>query len=372
MAEFRRATIGRGGQTLPGPSYTSDEVFRAEAEAIFFRDWVCVGRAEQIPRPGDYLLARVVEEGLIVVRGRDGRARAFHNVCRHRGSTLCEEAAGHLGETIRCPYHAWTFGLDGRLLAARNMQEVEGFDRDDHGLYPAALAEWEGFLFACLAAEPEPFERAFAPLIGRFAAWDIGGLRLGRRLVYEVEANWKQVFENYSECYHCPPVHPELEQLTPSTSGRNDLMEGPFLGGYMTLNHPEGSLTTTGTTSRPPVGSVAGEELARVYFYTIMPNLLLSLHPDYVMAHRLEARGPRAVSVVCEWYFDPATLAAPGFDPSDAVDFWDLVNRQDWQACERAQRGVRSRAYTPGPYAHAEGLLDAFDREYLRRMARPL
>ena len=372
MAEFRRAMVQPGACTLPGRYYTSEEIFRAEVEQIFSRHWLCIGRAEQIPHPGDYMLVQIVDENLLVVRDRRGSIRAFFNVCRHRGSRLCTQERGRFSETIQCPYHAWTYSLDGRLIAARQMQDVAGFDLADYPLYRAALAEWEGFLFLNLAPDPEPFEQFFAPLIDKFPAWQMPALRVGQRIEYDVQANWKLIVENYSECYHCPLIHPALTQLTPPTSGRNDLTSGPFLGGYMTLNHPGGSMTTTGRTARPPLGTVAGADLGRVYYYSIFPNLLLSLHPDYVMAHVLWPQSARRTRIVCEWLFDPDTIAQPGFDPSDAVEFWDLTNRQDWQACELAQLGLSSRAYTPGPYAHAEGLLYAFDQEYLRLMREEL
>jgi Rieske 2Fe-2S family protein len=368
MTEFRKTLVRQGGSTLSGRYYTSEEIFREEVERIFSRQWLSLGRVEQIPDPGDYVVTQVVYESLLVVRDRSGVLRTFFNVCRHRGARLCMRECGHLSETIQCPYHAWTYTLDGRLLAARNMQDVDGFDRSDYPLYGVGLAEWEGFLFVNLAPEPEPFAAAFAPLIGKFSVWHLPELRAVRRIEYNVQANWKQIVENYLECYHCPLIHPELCWLSPPTSGRNDLSEGPFLGGYMMLNSPGGSLTTTGRTPRPPLGEVAGEDRNRVYYYAIFPNLLLSLHPDYVMVHLFWPQGARCTRIICEWLFDPAAIAEPGFDPSDAVEFWDRTNRQDWYACELAQLGVRSRAYTPGPYAHAEELLDAFDREYLRRM----
>ena len=176
------------------------------------------------------------------------------------------------------------------------------------------------------------------------------------------------MFQNYSECYHCPLVHPQLDKLSPSDSGRNDLSEGPFLGGYSELRRHGGSLTTKGTSARAPLGNVDGDDLDRVYYYTIFPSLLLSLHRDYVMAHYVEPVAPDRTRVTCAWLFDAAAVAAPGFDPGDAVDFWDVTNRQDWAINELTQLGTGSRAYVPGPYANAEGLLAAFDRYYLDRM----
>jgi Rieske 2Fe-2S family protein len=366
MTSFVKASVPASVFTLPGRYFTSPAVYAAEQERIFAGRWVCVGRGEEAAAPGAYVLAEVAGESLIVVRDGAGRLHAHFNVCRHRGTRMCEEPRGRFGETIQCPYHAWTYTLDGRLAQARHMQDAPGFDKAAWPLRGAAVAEWEGFIFVNLAAEPEPFERAFAPVLERFARWGVAGLRCGAQVIYEVAANWKLIVENYSECYHCPLIHPELVQLSPWQSGRNDLAEGPFLGGYMDLSHD--SMTVGGATRRPPIGSLGGDDLRRVYYYALFPNLLLSLHPDYVMAHTLWPDGPGRTRVVCEWYFDPATMAAPGFDPSDAVGFWDTTNRQDWHVCELSQAGVSSRAYTPGPYAQAEGLLWQFDQEYLRAL----
>lgn len=366
MTAFVKASLATAALTLPGRYYTSPEVYAEEQARIFGGRWVCVGRSEELSAPGQYMLVELAGESLILVRDGAHTLRAHYNVCRHRGTRICEAPRGRFGETMQCPYHAWTYALDGRLVAARHMQDAPGFDRADWPLRGAAAAEWEGFVFVNLAAEPEPFADAFAPLIGRFAPWAIGGLRRGARVAYDLAANWKLIVENYSECYHCPLIHPELVQLSPWQSGRNDLAEGPFLGGYMELNHD--SMTVDGARRRPPVGTVEGENLGRVYYYAIFPNLLLSLHPDYVMAHTLWPAGPGRTRVVCEWYFDQATMAGAGFDPSDAVQFWDTTNRQDWHVCELSQLGVSSRAYTPGPYAQAEGLLWQFDQEYLRAL----
>jgi Rieske 2Fe-2S family protein len=369
MTAFVKAVVSNDAYTLPQRYYVADEVCAVERERIFLRSWICVGRTEQLRAPGDYFLAQIGGESLIVVRGRDRALRAFFNVCRHRGTRLCTDEAGHFAASIQCPYHAWTYALDGRLVAARYMRDTPGFESTDYPLHQAALAEWEGFVLLNLSPEPEPFERAFAPLIDKFTRWDIPGLRLARRIEYDVRANWKMIVQNYSECYHCSLIHPALVQLSPPRSGRNDLTAGPFLGGYMDLRAAVDSLTVGGHTGRPPLGQVSGADLRRVYYYSIFPNMLLSLHPDYVMAHTLWPDGPKRTRIVCEWYFDPSTMEQPDFDPSDAIDFWDMTNRQDWHVCELSQLGVASIAYTPGPYSHAESLLHAFDMEYLRVMS---
>jgi len=368
MDAFVRARVPNGARALEAPWYRSPDVFAHERERIFARNWICAGRLEQLERSGDFVTVEVAGESLIVVRGADAVVRVFFNVCRHRGTRLCTEAAGRFSGSIQCPYHAWTYGLDGALVAARMMQDVDGFERADYPLRQAHVATLDGFVFVSVAHRPEPFADAFAPLLGRFARWDVGTLRTVRTIAYDLACNWKLVFQNYSECYHCPLLHPQLDALSPSDSGRNDLCEGPFLGGYSELRRRAGSLTTSGTTARPPLGALEGDDLERVYYYTIFPSLLLSLHPDYVMAHMVTPLAVDRTRVVCTWLFDPVLATAPDFDPSDAIEFWDLTNRQDWRINELTYLGVGSRAYQPGPYANAEGLLAAFDRHYLRVM----
>jgi Rieske 2Fe-2S family protein len=362
-----RQSHRQGARTLPGRYYTAPEVFAEEGERIFRGSWLCAGREEEITQAGEYILVSAAGESVIVVRGGDGAARALYNVCRHRGTRLCEEERGKLARTIQCPYHAWTYALDGRLVGAPDMDQVDGFVRGDHGLHRAALASWGGFLFVHLGDHPEPFDGAFAPLLERFARFELGSLRAWRRIEYDVRANWKLLFQNYSECLHCPVIHPRLSQLTPFRTGQNDLVEGPFLGGYMVLGEKGGSMTMSGRSCARTVGALPEEDLERVYYYSIFPNLLLSLHPDYVMAHRLWPAAPDRTRVVCEWLFHPDASGAEAFDPEDAITFWDTTNREDWHICELAQAGISSRKYGPGPYSPRESLPAAWDREYLRR-----
>ncbi|MDQ2865218.1 MAG: aromatic ring-hydroxylating dioxygenase subunit alpha [Candidatus Eremiobacteraeota bacterium] len=368
MSTFLKPNVAPGARTLESRWYVSPELFALERERIFSRQWICVGRLESIENPGDYFVANVGDESLIVTRDRDRRPRAYYNVCRHRGTRICESTAGHFSGSIQCPYHAWTYGLDGTLKTARNMAGVPGFASSDFPLHEASLATWEGFVFATIADEPVAFERAFEAVQTRFSRWNISELRTAKTIRYDLPVNWKLIFQNYSECYHCPLVHPQLDKLSPSDSGRNDLLEGAFLGGFSELRHERGSLTTTGSTTREPVGHVSGDDLSRIYYYTLFPSMLLSLHPDYVMVHYVRALAIDRTEVVCAWLFDAKAMARPDFDAADAVDFWDLTNRQDWRVSELTQAGVRSKAYVPGPYANAEGLLAAFDRHYLAVM----
>ncbi|HEY5342030.1 MAG TPA: aromatic ring-hydroxylating dioxygenase subunit alpha, partial [Candidatus Aquilonibacter sp.] len=348
MSTFVKPNVGTGQRTLDAQRYVSPEVFARERERIFAREWICAGRAEQAENAGDFFIAHVAGEQLIVTRDGSGTLHAFYNVCRHRGTRMCETASGHFSGSIQCPYHAWTYGLDGQLKVARNMSDVAGFSVGDYPLHEAELAVWEGFVFVNLDRAPVPFAQAFAPVLGRFTPWAIASLRTARTIAYELRCNWKLVFMNYSECYHCPIVHPQLDKLSPSDSGRNDLAEGAFLGGYSELREHGASLTTTGSTARPPVGAVSGENIDRVYYYTLFPSMLLSLHPDYVMVHYARPLDEHRTHVECAWLFDPRTMARDDFDPADAVDFWDTTNRQDWHVNELTHAGMRSRAYTPG------------------------
>lgn len=358
----------QGSRTLPRERFVSEDNFLREQERIFNQRWLCIGRSEQIPEAGDYFTFNIGAESLIVNRDRAGQIHAHFNVCRHRGSRICEEPGGKFRGSIQCPYHAWTYDLQGNLIGAPNMDKVDGFQKGDHSLHRAALREWEGFLFANLSPAPESFETVFAPLIGKYSDWQISNLRSARRVEYLVKANWKLIVQNYSECNHCSLVHPELVKKSPPTSGHNDLTEGPFLGGYMELDHEVGSMTMTGRVSAPPIPSIEGANVDRVYYYSIFPNMLLSLHPDYVMYHTLTPLSPSATRVTCDWLFHPDASTRPDFHPEDAIEFWDMTNRQDWHVCEISQLGVQSRVYQPSPYAPNESLPAAFDREYLRIM----
>jgi glycine betaine catabolism A len=357
-----------GARTLPRRYYVSPEIFAEEFERIFTQRWLCVGREDRLANPGDYFLQPVGNESIIVLRDRAGGFRAYYNVCRHRGTRLCEETRGSFSETIQCPYHAWTYSLDGRLIGAPSSGDIEGFTKSDYPLHRVAIERWEGFLFINLADDPEPFATAYERLLGRFSRFNLPNLTVARTIEYDVRANWKLLFQNYSECYHCGPVHPPLSKLTPPTSGENDLIDGPFTGGFMVINEGHQSLTMSGRSCGVMVGDLPEEDLNRVYYYALFPNMLLSLHPDYVMFHTLWPETPDRTRIFCSWLFNPASLTRPDCNPDDGIDFWDMTNRQDWHICEQSQLGVQSRAYEPGPYSKRESLSVQFDREVLRAL----
>lgn len=373
MTTFQRTTESfvQGAKTLPGEYYTSPSILAEEQDRIFAQQWNCVGRASALANAGDYVLRDIAGESVIVLRDRGGELRAFFNVCRHRGTRLCAAASGQLSETIQCPYHAWTYTLDGRLIGAPHMQEVEGFDKGDHPLHAAAVAEHEGFVFVNIAREPESFAAAYAPMLPRMSKYALGTLTVGHRVEYDVHANWKLVFQNYSECLHCPVIHPELNAVLPYQSGANDLTEGPFLGGCMDITAPHRSATMSGRACGKPINPALDEaEQHRAFYYTAMPNLLLSIHPDYVNYYLITPVAVDRTRVESEWMFSPANAGDPAFNPADAIEFWDVTNRQDWAIVERSQLGVQSRRYAPGPYSPRESIPAAWDREYLRQMGR--
>jgi glycine betaine catabolism A len=359
-------TFAAGAKTLPQRYFVSPDVFEQEQEKIFSKQWMLAGHQSQIEKPGDYFVQDVIGESLIVIRDKSGEIHGFFNVCRHRGTRLKEEACGD-ASVIQCPYHAWTYGLDGRLIGAPHMDEVAGFDKADYSLHAVNLALWEGFIFVNLADALTPLEKVFAPLAGKFSHWNLPQLRSAKRIEYDVRANWKLIFENYSECYHCPGVHPALSKLTPYDAAENDLAEGPFLGGFMPITKGH-SLTMSGNACALPVGDISAEDFHRVFYYSIFPNMLLSLHPDYVMVHQLWPKSPERTLILCDWFFHPEAFGRGNFHPDDAIKFWDMTNRQDWHVCELSQQGIASRAYEPGPYSPRESIPAAWDREYLRQM----
>ena len=363
-------------KTLPQQYLVSPAVYASEQANLFARNWVMVGHRSQILRPGDYFTAEIGGESLIIVRDQSGTTRAFYNVCRHRGTRLSEhrpgaDGCGHVS-VIQCPYHAWTYGLDGRLMGAPHMDEVPGFDKADYSLRAVDVGVWEGFIFVNLAGVGPPLEEWFGPLAGKFSQWNLAKLRSGRRIEYDVRANWKLIFENYSECYHCPGVHPALAKVSPYDSAENDLTEGPFLGGFMRITKGK-SLTMSGNACAFPIRGNGSrdrdrDEAERVFYYSIFPNMLLSMHPDYVMVHQLWPKAPDRTLILCDWFFNSDGFGRVDFKPDDAIEFWDMTNKQDWHVCELSQQGIASRAYEPGPYSSRESIPAAWDRYYLRQM----
>jgi phenylpropionate dioxygenase-like ring-hydroxylating dioxygenase large terminal subunit len=353
-------------RTLPTAWYRNIDVFRIEKERIFSREWVAACREEELPRPGDGQVLNVLGESVLLVRNREGRLRAFYNVCRHRGARLCRDAHATIapgrvalpggitaGRLIVCPYHQWSYDLNGALVAAPHLGADAGFNKQDYSLYPVGLETWGGFVFLNLSpGEAKPLADQLAGIPQRLQRYPLADLRIGRSIRYDVAANWKIICENYNECYHCGGVHPELCALVPSFRDAG----GANLDWERGVPHREGAhtFTVTGTTSRRPFPGLNEDEQIRHKGELIYPNLFLSVACDHVAAFLLQPLGPERTQITCHFLFEASEIDKAGFDPRDAVDFWDLVNRQDWTVCESVQEGIQARVHSHGYFAPME------------------
>jgi Rieske 2Fe-2S family protein len=339
-------------------------VYEREQERIFARSWICVGRAADVADPGAYLTIEVAGEPLLVVRSSDGVVRAFANTCRHRGTRLLD-GAGTV-RAITCPYHAWTYGLDGQLRGSPNVGIDDGIDRDGIRLWSVRLEEFDGFLFVTLddaaGALRSQLENAEdSPL--ELARYRVGDLVAGAHREYDVAANWKVVVENYHECLHCPTVHPELVKIVPLYRSGEVEENGQVLGNSMGAGLT--TFTATGVSTLPPLPGLDETDIHTFYGVYVFPNLIINYHSDMVNAVRIHPTGPGTTRVVSDFLFAREAAEAPGFDPSAFVEFRDLVAQQDWSVCEQVQRGVRSRYYTEGIYPRQEKWIALFNRRYL-------
>ncbi len=338
--------------TLEGSWYTSSDVFAREREAIFDRDWLCVARTTDFLAPGQFQMVQAGSESVLVVRQRDGGLRAFLNVCRHRGARLCADESGQTGRYLRCPYHAWAYELSGRLAAAPNLARMPDVDRDAYGLIPVALREWLGYAWVCLAARPPSFEDTVVSAVtGRLGdpeaveSYGLGELAVGRRISYEVAANWKLLVENFMECYHCAPIHPELTSVLPEFAGGYAAQY--YVGHGAAFADRVTGFTVDGSPGFGRLPGVRDEQDRRYYAVTIRPQVFINLVPDHVIFHRMIPRDAGHTTVICDWLF-AADVVVSGQDVSRSVELFDRVNRQDFAACERTQPSMASRAYSGG------------------------
>jgi glycine betaine catabolism A len=338
--------------TLEGAWYTSPDVFARELAAIFDRDWLCVARSADIPGPGQFQVVQAGSESVLVIRQRDGGLRAFLNVCRHRGARLCLEESGQTGRYLRCSYHAWAYELGGPLAAAPNLARMPDIDRDAYGLVPVTLREWLGYVWVCLAAQPPSFEDtvvgAVTSRLGTAAAiesYAVDDLAVGRRIRYDVAANWKLLVENFMECYHCAPIHPELTSVLPEFAGGYAAQY--YVGHGAAFADRVTGFTVDGSAGFGRLPGVTDEQDRRYYAITIRPQVFINLVPDHAIIHRMIPVGPDRTTIVCDWLF-AAEVVASGQDVSRSVELFDLVNRQDFAACERTQPSMSSRAYRSG------------------------
>ena len=357
-------TLIQGAHTLERDYYTSKNILSKEYEKIFLNHWLCAGRESELSRPGEYKTINIGSESIIILKDQKNKIRSHYNLCRHRGTRICEKPDGKFSKSIQCGYHGWAYSLDGSLIGAPHMDKVPNFRKSDYSLHPVPLKLWEGFIFINLSENPTDFENSFAPIIGRFKEWSISELHIFEKKKYRVKGNWKLVIQNYCECYHCPILHPDLAAIHNYMGGKNDLYEGAFLGGYMEFNKNKNSITESGELCCPTLPGGSKKNESRVYYYSIFPNMLLSLHPEYVMFHTIWPEGNNQCIVECSWLFEKNVIKSSEHKPQEAVDFWDLTNKQDWHISELSQLGIQSKKYYPSPYSGQESLLAAFDKFY--------
>jgi Rieske 2Fe-2S family protein len=338
--------------TLPGSSYTDPAVFAQEQEHIFETMWFCAVRASDLAGPGAFRTVDLGRESVLVTRARDGSVRAFLNVCRHRGARLCTEESGEVRRAFQCPYHAWTYGLDGTLVAAPNLTSMPDVDRGAFGLAGVQVREWLGYVWVCLAEEPPSFEEevvgAVVERLGDVASierYGIGDLAVGRRIRYDVRANWKLIVENFMECYHCATIHPELTEVLPEFA--DGYAAQYYVGHGARFGEEVRGFTVDGSEGLERIPGVSQEQDRRYYAITLRPQVFVNLVPDHVIFHRMYPMAADRTVVECDWLYLPHVVES-GKDVGRSVELFDRVNRQDFDACERTQPGMGSRLYAKG------------------------
>ena len=381
-AGLAKALLPFGQSTmLPVEAYISPDVLAWERRNFVAGSWACVGRVDELRADNATQRALLVGDIPVLLTFDGDTVRAFANTCRHRGHVLLEDDEYSTRRSVMCNYHAWTYRLDGSLQGAPGFRDTTtqrvwkvtaptdapgdrhdaNLDMEEHGLVPLPSRAWHGWLFVNATGTAPPFEEHLGEADTLIAPYSPENLVLGSRHSYEIAANWKLVAENYHECYHCPLIHPELCKVSVSTSGDNIDLPGAIVGGTMFFRNNAVTMSLDGTTQGIPID---GAPQDTVLYMQLFPNLLISGHPDYVMAHRILPLAPDRTWIECSWYFPSSDI-----DPSYAVDFWDLTNSQDWKACELVQRGLNSPHFKPGPFAPSEvavhGWVQMIARGYL-------
>ncbi len=355
------------GSMLPRAAYVDAEVLAWERDFLFRRGWVCAGRADELAESGQQRAVTVGDEGVLLVRGNDGVLRGFSNSCRHRGHELLPCGGATTGKAIVCPYHAWVYDFEGELKGVPPLHRDDVPDRTPFSLNGVRIEEWQGFVMINLSGDAAPLADHLDGLGEIFDRYSTRSLMVAATHAYELEANWKLIVENYHECFHCVSIHPELCRVSSPTSGESMLGRGSWIGGDMELIEGNETMSLDGVSHGVPIPSVPPGRLRDVIYVQVTPNLLVSLHPDYVMTHRMEPLAADRTKVECQWLFPAEAFDLEGFSPSYAVDFWDLTNRQDWTACESVQRGVTARSFVPGPFSSFhEIVLQAFTQQLAR------
>jgi Rieske 2Fe-2S family protein len=367
---------------LPADAYYDPKHYERELQRIWYRNWVYVGRSIELARPRSFRTFELGDQKLLLVRDDAGVLQAFHNTCRHRGAALCRESEGMMRTgAIVCPYHAWVYNLQGDLLRTSSKQHADGFDVADFPLYKIQVREWCGFIFVALTDNPPPFEKSFDLPPSRFEAWPLESLRVGHTLLKTMRCNWKIFWENYNECLHCPGVHPQLSQLVP-IYGRGLLEERDdpnwqanagdadpkFKGG---LRIGAATWSSNGQLTGIPFAGLSEEDKkAGATYLTAVPSVFMVGHVDYVRVVRLRPLGPELTELRVEYLFSPETLAMPGFDMRNVVDFTNTVMTEDAEVCELNQRGLHAAPHAGGMVMPEEYVIRQFHEWIEAELAR--
>jgi Rieske 2Fe-2S family protein len=368
--------LPRTEASLPSAWYHDPAQFAAELDSVWYRDWVCVGRLEDVRLPGDYFRADIGTQRLIVTRDKDGRVQAFHNTCRHRGSLLCIEDRGHFSAgRIVCPYHTWTYSLQGKLVATPSRIPTDDFKIDDYSLYSVHTDTWGGYLFVNLAASPDAtltnFLGAEARLLERWPLADMVSVQQDRKTL---DCNWKVFWENYSECYHCPRIHPELCKIMPdykqgvvnAADAADWEPAGPGDDGRSRVAPGIETWTMDGKSGLPPIpGLIETDIAAGVTFASFTASMFVAAHPDYVRSVRMLPRGPESVELVIDWLLLPEVVESHRGEFERMFELGRLLVEQDGRVCELNQQGLKCRPHRHGVLVPQEYALWEF-HQWLR------
>jgi Rieske 2Fe-2S family protein len=384
------------GYSLPQDFYVAPDVLDLELDRVFARNWLFVAAASEVPLPGDLLTWSVGRDSVLLTRTADGQVSAHHNLCRHRGCRLRPEGPGK-ARVVVCPYHQWSYGLDGTLRGAPHM----GADlvRDEWALRPVHLRDLGGLLFVCFADEPPPFDEAVAVVEPQLRRHEIGRTRVAARQHYRVQANWKLLVENNRECYHCRANHPEFclsnydvgiagdsrhsrafdaalaeqssrwvdQGLSPREANFDD--GGFFRVARLPLRPGYATESLTGRLVAPVLGRLPADDLGSLRFITL-PNSWSHVNADYVMTTRLTPIGPECTDVAVTFLVRDDAVEGRDYDVEQLTAVWAATSEQDWLLCEQSAAGVRSRGYLPGPLSPVtEGSVSAFHEWYVRTLA---
>ena len=369
-------TLDEVKKSLPAAWYYDATQYQRELEAVWYRDWVCVGRLEAIEKPGDFFVATIGNQRVIVTQGVDGTPRTFHNTCRHRGSLLCRDEQGSFRNgRIICPYHTWTYSTDGQLLATPGRFETDDYNFADYNLYAVDLDTWGGFIFLNLCDDPDCDLPEFLGKETEYLEnWPLEELRSVNQEKMSVACNWKIFWENYCECYHCPRVHPELCKVMPvykdavfdaaDIPGWEPAYEGDDGGGA--VGNGAKTWTMSGETALPTIDGPTDREIERgVIFSTVSGSMYVVGHPDYVRCVRIIPTGPESIEIVVDWLL-PKDFEVNNTDALESIyELARLVVKQDSEVCELNQLGLHSRSHQQGMLVPQEYELWHF-HEWLR------